>query len=271
MTDNERRDRMETLAKKILECRECSFYEELNGLPFHPDLPERYQPTFRAMVIGINPGFLGEEYSIFQKYYRSSDTEEIRTLLSDSEKDKIYPYQRGLYKTFSLINEELPVFDGNEVTVENIYDYVAWANLSFCASQSTYERKLNDINVPCRVYSEEIHNCLGQGFLSEMIHIVRPRVIVFFANDAFNSIYYKLVLKAIFGLESYKSTKTFERSVPAYQRAGKNINTTIRGAKIPLESSLVKVIMAPHPNYRMTDENRASAIRYVCSELNNIL
>lgn len=261
----EKIQKLKSINEKIWNCRECSFHEDLikYHITYRPDAPvQESSKDYQAIVVGINPSWNDSAYDQLSKLYRIDTFEvfEKEILKSFKAQDARNNYAVKLAATFNLLNTHLNLIPGQTLDAGTVYDYVFWSNLSFCGSQKVHIRKMGGKEVGCRVLSEEIHNCLDQNYLSEIIKILDPSLIVFFASGISSVLYFRLLLKKLFQLDSYSEIAGKAFSLPAQVRDGRDVNVEIIASKVANR----KIIFLPHPNYHFKSDYKETAIKTVC-------
>lgn len=264
---------IDDISKDIFKCRECDFFKEINeeSSPFCPDVTyHSYEFSPKAFVIGINPSFNDDEYirSWKSELYSANDYLKFKSNLQKY----VFPiigYQRGVSDVFKKINNELNLYpelkgvdDG--LFVQNIYKYVFWANLSFCSSQNPYSRIIDRKEISCRVFEEEIPNCLEKHFLARYIAKLQPEFIMLFTIGAKGYFYWKHILKKLFAdIAEWKITEQMVKKYEAHKRKGVSVDIEIVAAKVNAYGKRVNILFFPHPNYQFTNENKDKVINDV--------
>lgn len=267
------RSTFDELLYDIYRCKRCQFWRaaESEGVDYRPELPDlpsdRPPSSFKVLSFGINPGWAPRweaAYPSLQEIYRIDDFVRYRQALrgwSSTGPSGAGPFDRGVAKMVNQFNSHLALFDGN-VEPEDLWRTVFWANLSFCSSQTPYVRRMGGRDLPCNVMNEEIHNCLDAGFASDLYRFIQPRLVLLFVTSVTNVLHPSIIIRKVSGAtadEAQSNVKIF--SHPAVTRSNGGV-TSVSIATARIGTTLFALL--PHPNYRMTDENRALAISRIC-------
>ena len=279
-------DKLREINKRILNCKECIFHEELKnrGLCYKPDAPW-YDPDrlarldFKVISIGLNPGWDDNDIINNKDKYEPLYKLNIQTNEDHDHYFKniydIYqatprrkPYQDSLTKTFNLINQSIKLYDNvGEISSENIYDYLFWGNLSWCNSQTTYQRTMwGNKDIICNVLTEEIPNCLDKGYMKDIITCVEPEMLLFFGSSF--PFHPKVITKKVLDTQ-YDNISYTKKSFVAHTRKQKNkvINVSVDISICLIKEKNMRVVFMPHPNYRWEDHYREEAIKWICDQI----
>ena len=265
---------IDDISKDIFKCRECDFFKDgtLKTEKFFPDIPmfNSGGNGQKAFVIGINPSFNDSTYETTWKndLYTAVDYYDYKERLSKLE-NPILKYQSELARTFRSINSHLNIYPElttyvAEFTLKNIYKYVFWSNLSFCSSQTPYSRIIDDNTVTCRVFEEEIPNCLEKGYLARYIKALEPEFLLLFTLSAKGYYYWKHIVKKLFPSGDAEITGQFIEKYSAHKRKATPVEIEIIAAKVKAYGKIVNILFFPHPNYQFTSENKAHVLEKVC-------
>lgn len=244
------------------------------GIPYRPDAPLGYGEEHihcSVMAVGINPGWDDEAYKKDWKeqIYSEPDIEKYKDRFASmwkklKEEKKIgrQPYRDSIYYTFEKINEELRIYEA-KIEKERIFDYVFWANLSFCSSQKVDKRVIGGKEFEgWNVFNEEIPNCLDKGYLRRIIEAIEPKLIMFLGADL------EKYFEKIFNIANRDEILYFpRRRFPAHKRGDKTVETTIIACKLKIGEKDTSVLFLPHPNYRFKKEYKKAALEEVCKWL----
>lgn len=267
-------EEVKSVVHDIFKCRKCGFHKDLDVdlRPWLPVVPytEKMFDNYHTMVIGLNPGWNEKYYEKLKRLYPNYDkSNNFNKFIEEQRNISLKPgnYERNLAYLYNVINSKLRLNDC-EITSQNIYDYVFWANLSFCASNNPEQREIKGINYTCRVLTEEIFNCLHEGFLYRLICAFKPELIICFTQSF---LYFKTVLDLIFDYNYTIIHGPKEKPFTAYtQRNNQNVRINITGAIIKINEPSkysTKVIFCPHPNRPCKKDNKISAISKMCDFL----
>lgn len=266
----EKFSKLTEISNKIIGCTECKFHKELDeSIPYKPDAPLGYtleSQDYKAIAIGINPSWKNEDYNSLRDIYKETDLEKYKDRLVTwwgKNNTGRQPYRDGVYSTFKIINAELGTYE-DEIKKERIYEYVFWSNLSFCNSQNIWERKFGDKKLSCNIVSEEIPNCLKNGYLKSIIETLEPKLVMFFGYEAVNFFNFT----KIFDIKKYHSVKNYyKQQFPSHKRGEKTIDATIIACKLKASGKQIYVLFLPHPNYRFNNTLKEGALKEVCKWL----
>ncbi len=283
--DKTKIDNLRDITKRILNCKECIFHEEIKkrGLYYKPDAPG-YDPdklaksNFKVVSIGLNPGWDDKDMMKNRDKYEPLYKLNIQTNEDhDHYQKNIYdiyqatprrkPYQDSLTKTFNLINQTIKIYDKWEISSEDIYDYVFWGNLSWCSSQNTYQRTMwENKDITCNVLTEEIPNCLDKGYLKDIISCIEPKIILFLGSSF--PFHPKVITKKVLATQ-YDSISYDKKRFVAHTRKQKDneINVSVDISVCHIKDKNMKVVFMPHPNYRWEDHCREAAIKWICDQI----
>lgn len=271
--------KLNNVVDEILKCDKCSFRDQLKkmGIPYRPDAPLGYgeeQNHCSVMAVGINPGWDDEAYKKDWKeqIYSEPDIEKYKDRFASmwkklKEEKKIgrQPYRDSIYYTFEKINEELRIYEA-KIEKERIFDYVFWANLSFCSSQNVWQRKFDGEVIKCDVFNEEIPNCLNKGYLRRIIEAIEPRLVIFFGYEAAKYIYFT----KIFDIKKWDAIVDYPKTqFSAHKRGDKDVKMTIIASKLKINDKEMSVLFLPHPNYRWNSTYKEDALKEICLWLKN--
>jgi hypothetical protein len=270
-------DKLDKITNDILECDVCSFHQEMKklGLPrCWPDATFWNKDSirnFKVVSIGINPGW-EKASEFYTKLKDIIDVEEYKEKSPIVWKEIVanegvkHPYMTSLVHTFSVLNEQLKIYEEvNTETIrqEGVEKYVFFANLSWCGSQHPGERKFYEEEITCKVYEEEIPNCLDKGYLKGIIETIGPELVIFFGSEALKFYYFT----KIFDLTKYDSFDHYKKTqFCAHKRGDKDVYTTIVTAKLKAKEKNTSIIFLPH-SCRWTTENKEMALKEVCGWL----
>ncbi len=278
MMKPEQVESLREIASRIYECRECDVHRDaaelLKGLNFKCDPPTniRVENNYRVVIVGINPHWGDDTKEDYSEVLSAANYDEFESQLNEYNKrhettGSVGRYQYGITSIFNLFNQQLGILNDGDVEAKDIYKHVFWANLSFCGSADPYNRKVYEKDLPCRVFSEEIPNCLSKGYLRDIVNIIKPELILVLASSALSYIYYKNALKSIYGKDQLDEFKFMDKTYPSQTRKGKIIEVTIVSCKADLETNATKVVFFPHPNYRFNGDMKKDAIKEICNWL----
>jgi uracil-DNA glycosylase len=274
-------EKIEAINKRIFECRKCDFHKELKEkeIAYYPDAPvENFENrNINIITVGINSTWNDNAWDSWKECYKLKDYEKYKEYCMERYKkdpDSKYSksYSRGIASATKEINKHLNIVPGNyfkEIKEAEIFnEYVLWQNLSFCNSNSPNdsERKIGGKPVPCRVYSEEIPNCLEKEYLKDVISIINPELVVFFAIEVLDYIYYKKLIKLLFYLDNHDEINDFG-GVKSFMR---NKTSSTRGLACKINNKKnTKILFLPHPScYRyMKKEKLIKMIEILCEKL----
>lgn len=260
-------NQIELIVREIALCRDCSFTKENKNffLPALPSIPKENElKQFKTMVIGTNPG-LDENYQICMKNLfeeKNGNFDQIKLEYTSCESSTVKSYQRTLTEIVNTIRHYLPLAPQAIVPCD-IYKYVYWANLSFCASKNLCERKLCAQELICRVLDEEIPNCLSHKYLQRFINVMTPLLIILFTYSYSRD--YNTVLQGVFSNDYHVYGKPYKKPFIAYStKKGKDIYTTLE--IVPIEyngNNKAYAFFLPHPRFPF--KNRAQAVSNILS------
>ena len=271
------------LNEKIFNCKQCDFHNELaaKGIKYRPELIFLRSNNYQVISIGLNPGWKDSESHEWEKRLYSKDnfsdySSEIKKM-TEEKGEYSWPYARGLTEVFNYINDNLNIYSTHNIKAVDIYKYVLWSNLAFCNSNKVDIRNpFFGQDISCRTFSEEIPNCLDEGYLNNIIKIIKPQMILFFGVSITDYMYYKRLIGKLLKLKSYNSIHTFENSnngkkaFEAHTRNNKKVNVNIYAGKIDgyqFEGGNlmdIKFLFFPHPNFQFTYENKRKALDTIC-------
>lgn len=286
-------DRLKEINKRILECRECTFHQDISkqNLSYRPDAP-CFEPNklkdaqFKVLSVGLNPGWSEiqnamERKTTYQELYKmpiASDDDyekyvwKLSKMWDDMPKGR-QPYKDALAKTLDIINKKMGIYDGityDHIKADLYEKYLFWANLSFCNSQNVNERSFwGKKDISCNVLSEEIPNCLDKGFLRDIMNCLKPELVIFFGSSY--ALHPKVIVRKLTGITSDKIIYE-KKLVTAHKRKNKNGAEIEVGVKVEISlcdsnETNTKFLFLPHPSYRWISEYREAAIDWACSKL----
>lgn len=260
------------ITDEILNCNICKFHQELasKNLPFRPEAPLRClekNQDYKVIVVGINPGWRDEEYVKWKEIYSEKNLEEYKKKYKEEikewDKNNNDLYKQSLIYTFKIINEQLGIYN-YEINNGNIYDYIFWANLSFCNSNNVNERIINGQKIHCDIYDEEIPNCLKKGYLKRIIETIEPELIIFLGKEAQNLGYFV----KIFGNMNYTLFDFYYKTqFPAHKSSGKTKNFKILAGILKKNGRKLYILFLPHPQYQITLQNKEESLIEICNWL----
>jgi hypothetical protein len=265
--------KLDEINEKIFNCNTCKVHDEICLKPDFPLPYRRKLSDYKIIAIGINPKLdLSTYQAHLKELYKQSDHYIYKSQILKKLHESPDLMEKGAYisKLTNIINEINNIIkvyqDDNTVTArqfskrissENyIYDYILWANLSWCPSQKPNSRYVkehpkNNDYITCNVYSEEIPNCLDKGYLQEIIELVEPELILFLKDNINDIIYHNkpLIYESLIAKllnTDVANIKSEKEEYPLYDRNGKTYKPLISSFK-PKDSK-VKVIALPHPS-----------------------
>jgi hypothetical protein len=278
--NKDKTEKIEVINERIFECKECDFHTELEEkkIAYRPDAPvENFADRdINIITVGINSTWNDNAWSNWEECYKKETYEEYKEYCLERFKEHAKyskSYARGVKTALNTINEYLNVLPGKELNEDNVFEEnVLWQNLSFCNSNSPKDskRKFGDNYVSCHVYTEEIPKCLEEGYLRDVISIIEPELVVFFATRALDLSEgdYKKTIIDIFDLNNADEIDDFGgiKEFPPFERADKK-EVRIRGLACKIISKKTNILILPHPSYPMNSNFRKDMINKLCNKL----
>lgn len=249
-------NQFDKIARKIFECRECSFWEPNADIVFRPDPPlYNKDNSGKIIVVGLN-GKWSEKYCSFVRLHTRGDYETYKQAWLNPERANTdntgIRYAGGIVMTaywLGLITEDITNMNVIKYMAKNVIQ----GNLSFCpsiTSQGHGTRRPKKSACPhdlsCNL-EEERSECLGKRYLCRMINILNPEVVIFLSSKA-----ERLLLSRIFDVDinDLITPDNWEPDFVAYNRGKTQVMTSVMPYLI--RDRKVKILVRPHTSMPMT-------------------